>query len=383
MKMKKLGIITLHFIPNYGAVLQSYALKEVLQSYCDVEIIDYRQLSKEKNISPKMYLKAVISSHRIIDILKFPIRAYKIRYLTNFRKQLLRFYSEKLNLTKQIEKKELYKLNGTYEGIVVGSDQVWSPSVLAGEYTLLLDFYRNKKYSYASSLGVKSIPSGEIEIYQENLKLFTCLSCREDVGTKLINSILEDKICRTVLDPTLLLTRDEWKKKCCSNNIKNKDGILVYLAKYEKNILNIAKKLQHISNNCTLIATPEVYRRLGRNERENWLYNISPEEWIEYFDKAGMVLTNSFHGIAFSINFNKQFYTCFHDAADINGTNSRMENILEIFGLQSRNIADISQIKSNDFIDYKSVNKVLKKEREKSFDYINIIINDFKNENEC
>jgi len=374
--MKKLGIITLHYIPNYGAVLQSYALKEVLQRFCNAEIIDYRQDSREKNFSPEIYIKSAIKNKSIRSLVILPIKLFKSRYNYGFRTVLKEFYKSKFNISNQIKKHELELLEKEYDGIIVGSDQVWNPKVLDGEYTLLLDFYNGKKYSYASSIGVKELSENESAIYKNNLQSFSCLSCREQAGTDIINKMFGKNICRTVLDPTLLLTSEEWNVES-SNRLYKSGYILVYMVKYDERILDIMTYLKESAGmDVILITTPFVRAKLG-SKGKGALYKIKPEEWLEYFGKAGFVLTNSFHGISFSINFNKQFYACFDEKSDPNGTNSRMENILDLFELNERIISDAKQINFDKNIDFGKVNALLAEERKKSFDYINLVIENY------
>jgi hypothetical protein len=374
--MKKLGIITLHYIPNYGAVLQSYALKTILNRYCKAEIIDYRQYSREKNFSMKVYLNNALSNMDFRVLIKFPLHLIRNCYHLRFRKKLNKFYKQKLEIGEQVYKKNLNNLNKQYEGIVVGSDQVWNPKVLEGEYSLMLDFYHNKKYSYASSIGVESLPDKEIQNYRENLNKFKYVSCREKKGAEIINQLLLSDKCEDVLDPTLLLSKEEWNEKLGIRDCEKK-YFLVYMVRYDRKLLSLAKELEtKLKLEIIYIVSPAVRYKMGLRGIK-CLYRIAPEKWIEYFNEAEMILTNSFHGIAFSINFNKQFYGCFDRTGDVNGTNSRMESILEMFNLKNRVISDIEQVSLNNVIDYDNVNEKLNDERIKSFHFIENIIDDF------
>jgi hypothetical protein len=298
----KTGIMTLHYIPNYGAVLQSYALKVVLNRYCDADIIDYRQCNREKNFSMKVYLKSAIFDMNFKDIIKFPLHCYRSRYHVRFRRILSTFYKQKLEIKNQVHKKELNNLDRQYEGIVVGSDQVWNPKVLAGEYSLMLDFYHNKKYSYASSIGVTVLPNNEIENYRKNLQQFRFVSCREKAGAEIINQLFLNDKCESVLDPTLLLTKKEWILCGANSNMHSqKKYVLVYMARYDTNILDLAEKIGLKTGlEIVYIATPAVRSKMPFYKK--CLYRITPEEWLGYFNSAELILTNSFHGIAFSIN---------------------------------------------------------------------------------
>lgn len=376
--MKKIGIMTLHYIPNYGAVLQSYALKKVLSNFCKAEIIDYRQDNREKNNSFKSYIKWARSGKTFAKIVKMPLHFYRNRYLIKMRKELQNFYVNRLGLQDRITEEKKEELNGRYKAIVVGSDQVWNPKVLDGNYTLLLEFFNGKKYSYASSIGVKELPQLEKRKYKEYLGSFTYISCREKQGTNIVNELFGENRCITVLDPTFLLTKDEWIEES-TDALGLSEYVLVYMARYDKKLFDIAKRIED-SNRVIYIATPAVK---AKSSNVDIICDVKPECWLEYFRKASLIITNSFHGIAFSINLNIQFYACFDNETDANGTNSRMENILELFELNDRLISSYEEIDYSRPIDYKNVNNILYDERKKSMDYLMKIVNDIEDENEC
>lgn len=354
----KIGILTFQQAINYGAVLQLYALQKIIQKLgADPKVINY--------ISPKLENDYKIVRYN--DGLKNLLASIFCAKAFCERKRRFKIFEKKyLNLTNELYSKEdLNKICEKYDYIITGSDQVWNYTITDTDSTYMLDFVEdnNKKISYAASFGVGFIP-GELKIWYKNLlQDFKAISVREKQGQAIIKSLCSKEV-PVVLDPTFLLTKEEWKKlNTCDT--KNKKYILVYCLR-RSNLLNkMAEKLKIKTGFEIIVLNPRI-----RNIYDKFsAYNVGPEDFIRLFMNAEYILTNSFHGTAFAINFNKKFLV----DLDINSaisTNSRLLNILSLLGLEDRIVENIDIKKMYQDIDYRKVNKILDEERIKSINYL-------------
>ena len=163
-----------------------------------------------------------------------------------------------------------------------------------------------------------------------------------------------------VLDPTLLISKEEWHDLVKNNYpVKKKKYILVYAFGRSKNIMGLAKSISR-KTGYQVVCISTTYRKSIHVRYEK---SVGPEEFLALFKKAEYIITNSFHGTAFAINFNKQFFTEFLPGSlDVN---SRLENILQLFGLENRIIIRDTATTETP-INYDAVNKILERERKRS-----------------
>lgn len=361
---KKIGIITFHRAINYGAILQVYALqKKIEQLGGKCEVLDYRNdileaRHKEKSFSDIKNLK---------DILRYILiyRNYNKKH-----KKFRNFINENISLSRVYNFEELEELSDKYDLFITGSDQVWNYSITNFDTAYFLDFVNDsvKKNSYAASFGISNIPKELKNKYYELLKDYNHMSLRELQGANIIKQ-LYDKEVDVVLDPTLLLNKNEWVNIANNNLIKDK-YILIYAFGGSKYLMNLAKKLSDITG--LKIVTISNNYKYSLNIKH--IKTAGPEEFLGLFKNAEYVFTNSFHGTAFSINFNKQFFTEF--LPEEHGVNSRLEDILDLFNLRNRQVKNDNINILNSTIDYVTVNKKLAAEREKSIAFLSRIIND-------
>ncbi len=374
--MKKIGLLTMSCIPNYGAMLQTYAtyivfnkmIRQMEYNELEFEVINYEPMFQKKRYSRDILVQSILHGKGIRNRLHDVRDLFRIGHSETLKLHniSLPFQSRYLNYSN----KEEHRIN-SYDAYVVGSDQTWNPGLME-DNTFLLDFTESHlKYSYASSIGVDKLSEEDIKRFQKYLSSFRYVSLREDVGCEIIENIIPDKTITQVLDPTLLLTSEEWssieaiKKDVCA------DYIFVYLAKSSETILSFAKKLAaNTGFELKITATPDTYKF---NHDKDYIGMLRPEEFIYYIHHAKFVVTNSFHGIAFSIIFGKDFYAAYNSAA-VTKTNSRIESVLRAFDLETRLIN--KNRTSYKPIDYERVYRDLEMMRERSNDYIRNIITD-------
>jgi hypothetical protein len=353
-----IGIVTLPFHINYGGILQGYALQTVLERMGhDVYFVHRREPAGNKLLRIKNIFK-----HIIVILAKIKIKttiAVKIYERRNF-EQFIRS-----NIHKQYYNNA--KTNIKLNVLISGSDQVWRDW---GEGKNLmfyfLDFARKwniKRYAYAASFG------GDKWLFNEKqseevidlLRSFDKISVRENDAVALLKEHANlDALW--LLDPTLLLSAEDYQKELkVTSSQKNK--FVTYILDNEPNKQNVINKIEETSGIKHFdIGTPVPSVINGITE----LPTI--ESWLGNFMGAELVVTDSFHGTAFSINFNKNFVVL---SNHLRGQ-SRLLSILSMFGLENRlatNPEDAVKILKIP-IDWNIVNERLVREREKSYNFL-------------
>lgn len=355
----KVGILTFHRAINYGAVLQTFALQKVLSRYCECEVIDYRckyieNLYKPFNISKDRFIRSLIST-----ILKY--RSRKIKMI-----KFYKFLDNNVKLSPSFNKSDLKNIEDNYDVFITGSDQVWNNSCAGFDKTYFLDFVsdKRKKNSYAASFGFNKIPNHLEQEYFRLLQGYNNISVREKSGSVIIKCLLGRNVS-VHIDPTFLLTKEEWQEYAYPIHQKKKYILLYSVLKPDK-ILDYATRLSRETGYKIIYINDSPIKKINAQ----YLRCSSPEEFLGLFNEAEYVITNSFHGTVFSIIFEKKFF------AEVNSKgkmNYRIIDLLEKIGLENRIITNYSTI-SNELIDYKKVNKKIGLEKQKAFSYLKSII---------
>jgi hypothetical protein len=359
--MHKIGIINFHRAINYGAVLQAYALSEAIKKLgYNAVTIDYKNPLIEKIYNPRYInyksLKGILSG-----ILTYNRRKRKKELFEDFRAKYFTLY----------EPPNLYSLNtDEYYKFITGSDQVWNYNLTEYDTVYFLEFISvsKKKNSYAASFGFDEIPDEYVEDYRGFLEDFNQISVREEQGAQIIKNLL-NRHAEVVLDPTMLLSKEEWIK-ISKKYKRNKNYILIYQLAASQSLLDFAVELSK-QTNCEIINISDAIRR---RIKAKYVTGVGPQEFMGLFSNARYIVTNSFHGTAFSINFNKPFFVeMLPPPAKVN---SRLENILDTFDLRSRQIINGTNANIFTDIDYATVSKKLELERKRSLDYLKRILDE-------
>ena len=221
-----------------------------------------------------------------------------------------------------------------------------------------------KKISYAASFGRDDVPSEYEEPISKLLQGFSYISVREIQGVKIVNELAR-KSAELVLDPTLLLDRRQWSEM--ADRPRETNYILVYLRQRSVPIARLAEALGR-KTGLPVITIREVWPTTSVGKQ---VICPSPEKWLGYLSNAKYVITNSFHGIAFSINFNKQFFAVsLEHKGGIKSPNSRLFSILEQFELKDRLVTEETDLLKMPEIDFKRVNMKLSERRRDSLRYL-------------
>lgn len=337
----KVGILTFHRASNYGAVLQTYALNKFLNNNnVNSEIVDYRDNRVDNEY--KLFRRGSSLKRKIRDIIYYPIQNKKNNKFEEFRKKHI-LISEKV-----YTKSNIKEANKTYDYFITGSDQVFNYKLTDFDKNYFLSFVDDstKKISYAASLGMDKIPSDKIEEYSNLLKDFYKISLREKQNKQMIEDLINREISINI-DPTFLISKEEWLD--IAEVPKEKDYILVFVMQRNKSMFSFAEKLAK-EKKCKIIYIPNDYKRIVKGK---YKYNISPSQWLGYFKNAKYVITNSFHGLAFSIILNKDFYIELQKEPA--KANARMIDLLKEFNLEDR-IVD-KEVYKEIPIDWSIINK--------------------------
>lgn len=380
--MIKIGIITILKVNNYGAELQAFALQKKLSNMgYNAEIIDYLYY-KHKNHKPTKKSKPFVSSNlqkRIKEIVLYrfvnPFMEMVIPIINiNFRNRLNKFntfHKKYTKLSKTFHSIDsLYSFNHNYDVFIVGSDQVWNPGTGTSIEPYFLTFAPagKRKIAYASSFGVTTIAEQNKANYGEYLSNLDAISVREQSGIQLVKE-LSGRDAVHVLDPTLLLTQEEWLPFSDKKNIYPNKYILIYLLSESGYINDIAYKL---SAALGLPILKICKWGIGIKNYPNILniVDAGPSEFLNLFQGASFVITNSFHGTAFSVNFRIPFYSIISKSKR---NNSRIESLLQKTQLTNRLLIEGQNLEINQNcleIDFNDVGKILDAEREKSIQYL-------------
>ena len=358
--MKKVGCITFHASYNFGSNLQAYALQEYVKKLSDD--IDYKIINFRSENQKKLYDYGCSRSR-----LKFLFK----KKLLERQEKFENFINKKLNLTEKEynNNEELQKEEFKFDYYISGSDQIWNLSARDFDWSYYLDFVKKgKKISYAASRGPvnREISTENLQTIKGLVSKYDNISVREQ-GTFEFIKKLTDKNIDINLDPTLLLTREEWQKLLDGHKkIIDKPYILYYSLKPSKVRSKLLKHLGKVMNKKVVVANPYIKYDLVGGFKKN--YNSGPIEFLNLLANADLVVSSSFHGTVFSILFNKPFYT-------LNGKNDfRISTLLNITGLENRAITEESDIKelvnNASKISFEQANTQLEIEREKSKKYL-------------
>lgn len=368
----KVGTLTFHNCDNYGAVLQAYALQKVLLDMgMDTEIINYSR-NNLVDVSQMFKTKTLTTLKGNPDKQLYSVKEFFEMVFHgdgnsyDIHESFVKFRQKNFICSRPVNKKTIRKLENKYDYIIVGSDQVWNCGRVNLDTTYLLDFVSNddKKISYAASFGINTVPKKYINTYKFLLSKFSRISVREEQGVNLVKK-LTGKKAECVLDPTLLLDKNEWIKIADRNIGKHEHYILVYNLGESNRIMEIANKL----SKQTGFKVRYVRKQKSKTD-SRVVKGVSPEKWIGLFYNADYIITNSFHGVVFSINFNKNFYAVKAEDRIRKAMQSRLENILNKVKLTNRYISSYSEIDLKETIPYKKVNSNINILREQSIAYL-------------
>ncbi|MDD4592371.1 MAG: polysaccharide pyruvyl transferase family protein [Parabacteroides sp.] len=364
----KVGIITFHKTKNYGACLQALALQVTLEKLgAEVSIVDYMPEIIQQtytNFSLKKY-------HRVLK--KSPVKALRILASD----VIYCVPNHKLNKAFQLFYQKYYKLSPrryrtytelqsnppTLDCCFTGSDQVWNCDITNGyDPAFFLEFGQPSmiRASYAASMGREKLSDSEKIDFTKHLSGLEHISLRESAAATVVSAISNVKACVSC-DPTLLLSAEEWRNLFGLNDKPKEKYIFVYKLYQNPELDKVVKLLaKKTGYKIVSIGNRAVY------DNEVVIKDADPAKFVALVSGAEFIVTNSFHGTAFSVNFNKPFYCVLGESR-----NSRMLGFLEKIQMEIRAKKQFSNEEIEAVtVDYTAAQQCLEQMREESKKYI-------------
>lgn len=366
--MKKIATVTFHRAHNFGSVLQTYALQECIKTLCEERKIEVEYKIIDLFTENQEQLYTVFKKNNNIknlakNVITLPFsKQLKVKY-----QKFDDFIKENFRLTERYMTDEELRSNPPVADYYIsGSDQIWNVRAKDFSLSYYLDFVNEgKKISYAASFGPLEIgwdkyDKGKVA---KLLNQYANISVREQGSLKNVE-ILTKQVGEIHVDPTLLLTKGQWRK--IQSNIKSGLGkyILLYCLEPTKEQLKMANAISHKLGLPIL-----VLRYNNKNDMFNSYikkYDSGPRDFLAYIDHAALVLSSSFHGTVFSLIYHKPFFV-------FNGMNdNRISTLLTKTNMVERSISTMEDIERISLIspDEQIIESVLESERNKSKEYL-------------
>ncbi len=349
----KIGILTQPLLSNYGGILQNYALQTILRRM-EHEVYTFDLLKYTWKDWSIVYIKTIVK--KIIGReAKFPITPTKKKQIE---KPLRKFVHKNIALTTRVRKItwDLVEKHNL-DTLVVGSDQVWRPIY---NYSIEDMFFRFadgkeiKKVAYSASFGVDQWEFSPSQTKDCALlaKKIDAISVREASGVELCKKYLGVEATHT-LDPTLLLTAEDYNT-LCKYIQKREPFVFAYILDMDE------RKVAEIKSFAQAKGLPYFIKSADNDVKDS----DSVELWLSYFRDAAFVVTDSFHGSAFSINYNRDFFVF----GNAHRGNSRFDSLLSLLNLNHRMVENINP--NAQPINWEEVNQKLNSERNRCYEWL-------------
>ncbi len=381
----EIGLSIVYEGNNYGMLLQAYATQYVLDSMgYHTEIIGYKR-DGLKGIHLSLGLiadMAVIAKRKFENKFKKKINldSEHKRNIEQRKREALRFAEKHLHdihLCKGYD--ELVEYGSHFDAVIVGSDQLWLPECVFGNLRTLRFVPDNvRKISYATSVGVSKYPFYCKSSARQFLDRFDYISVREEQGKKIIEELCTKRV-EVVLDPTYLIEKETWESLIPAEREISEPYVLCYFIGNNCKSKEIASKISKEHGYKVIsILSDESVSDIDLTYADEVISGASPERFVNLIRNADYIMTDSFHGIAFSIINEKNFYVFYRHATDSSDSrNSRIDNILNTWKLQDRLVTEYNSdhIEITD-IDYDIVNRELQNRRIHSLNYLERALNE-------
>lgn len=351
--MKKVvNIFTYCTWSSIGSILQAYGLYHTLERHgceCSLLLESWNKIyTNEKVNSLKNLIKSIFDCFhskkkkaRYEKRIKFINDTLKVEYIDDYNDFCLKVKEEDGSIC------------------LAGSDQIWHPEKCNPVY--FLDFVENKKcVSYAASMGNIYIRPEKKNLFQRLINNFDFISVREEDCAEIIKEMTEKDV-EVHIDPTFLISVDEWRALSVSCKIKE-PYILLYMLYWDKSCKEKIKKLKKETG----LKVYAIADELSRVYADKVLYDVGIEEFLWLIDHAEYFITSSFHGTAFASIFNKKFSAIINPASP-----SRIMNLMMKLSLP---IVEIEDLTKTNLFDYELTNRLIQFEKEKSIEYLKRVI---------
>lgn len=365
--MKNFGIVSYNIhcnFTNYGSALQSWALKESINridngkfhakliDYCPDILKDADQLNPIKNMLDKDD-----ESRKLCELSLPAIRE-------NFYK-FEDFYTKKFDRTPKVYNSENFNevvKDEKLDGFVCGSDTIFFIDEFGfddGYYANFDSMKSGYTFSYAASFGDSKFDEETYKVLNERLKNFKAISIREKGMLQYVKDHTNVEV-EKVLDPTLLLNKEDYDTICYPERLEKEKYLLLYSRRRNDKMTAYADKLAK-ENGWKVI---DISLQASNADRHRMFYEAGVEEFLSLVKNAEFVVTNSFHGMIFSVLYNKEFVIFSRQQS-----NTKIVELIDLFGLKDRILVNGDE-KYRQKIDYKEVFSRIQPEREKSLEFL-------------
>lgn len=366
----KIGLYTIHATNNVGAMLQAYALIQVLRNLgAEVELVNLYTRDEEAqnhNKRKTSFIKGILRTGYIL--LHPKMKQMEINF-DDFH-ALMPLSKRYFTPQEYIERPNIYDIH------LIGSDQVWNlQKGFDFARFFFLDYLPKSsvKISYSASFGTTSDVK-DANLAANAIKWFKKISVREDRAVEFVQGLVGKK-CSQVVDPTLLLNKAEWTHLIGDKPFINGRYILFYGVNRDRRTWEILKEAKRLLN-VPIVGYPGPIP--SQYNFDDYILNGGPKEFVNIVNNADLIVTSSFHGLAFAVNFGKKFII-----AKYGGRMERLESLIRLVGATdnvAENKQDVNRILQlkNDQV----ISNNLKCAREKSLEWIKHNIIDFNNNDE-
>lgn len=352
--MKKVGIMTLHIGDNYGALLQCYALRHVINGFPGVE-------AQIINFDPGR---------------EFPV--YDDPKVQEKYEEKLKKFAKFNRLYNGVSKEAFRDIHSEkaqgYQYYITGSDQVWNTSFSFADEAYFLNFVPEGavRIAYAASIGISAnSPKIKRDWFARNIPLFDYISLRERSHEDFLKEFTDRKIY-SVVDPTLLLAAEEYDELCGGAAYPEGEYLVLYYLKHD----NLAPALLEFANMIArkfdlkvIYSFADVPKRLFKNEAESFYYS-DPREFVQLIRHARAVVTNSFHGTVFSLKYHVPFFTYL-----VSSMSARVVDLLESVGLEGRIVRGYYPLSDAMLdVDFRKSDVVLNRKKNESIDFMKMAL---------
>ena len=329
----KIGFITISDNTNLGNRLQCFAVYKVLSAYGEcTNIINYHPGPYYKQtFLIKLIRESLLLFKRILRFLLKHNEWKKIKE----RKKNFNLFNKNIPVIYKLNPKNMGIINDYYDFVGTGSDQVWNPKFSrVGMFYNMLGFIADgKKFAISPSIAIDKLDEIEEQEFKKYLSSFRYLSCREKDGSTLLELLLQKK-CETLIDPTMLLSMNDWRKvEKPINNIPKHEFVLVYF---------LGGKTDEVVSFISQVSTRYGLDVVDIYEKNSSFYSVGPSEFLYLIDRCKVVITDSFHGVVFANIFKKPFRQ-FSRKGSKYSMNSRLDNLYDTLNINK-------EVYSNNYI---------------------------------
>lgn len=352
----KVGLISFHNAYNYGAALQAYGLQRAIEDMgAECEYIDYLNHERAFHYDMRYQFQDAVKHKQVSRALRVLVGT---PFINSRGRKFKDFYAKYLRKSEKVyhNSEEAKELNGVYDRFIVGSDQVWNNSNNGNDTAFLLDFVNDssKKMSYSSSFGMSNVPDELVSKYKKYLNALGKIAVREVAGAELVEKLTDRKV-HVVLDPVFLPGVSCWDS--IANTIKSKERYVFFYTNSNSQVSDFLSTHYPMKGIKKHILSTHISVKDFTDKNTKIMVSMSPETFLSEIKNAELVVTASFHCVAFSIIFHKPFIAILTGNV---GKDERIRNLLKLTGLEDRILRLNTTVKDIDkVIDYNQVDNNL------------------------